>query len=306
MLSVASAAADAGRWTMSISPQLGETREANLGQGTIRYRERGSGEPIVFVHGLLVNGDLWRKVVPPLSKDFRCITPDWPLGSHEQAMRADADLSPPGVAALIADFLAALDLEKVTLVGNDTGGAFCQLVVTEHPERIGRLVLTPCDAYENFPPRFFKYLLAPAALPGGARALLQPMRLKAARNSPIGFGWLSKRGIDPEISHQYMRPALSDAAIRRDLGKVMNGVNPKYTQDAAAKLAGFDRPVLIVWAPEKDFFPWEHAERLARTFPDARLERMDDSYTFVSEDQPERLAELIAAFVREPAREAAV
>ena len=92
-----------------------------------RYRERGTGEPIVFVHGALVNADLWRKVVPELAKDFRCIAPDLPLGSHERAMPADADLSPPGVAKLIADFIAALDLDNVTLVGNDTGGALCQL-----------------------------------------------------------------------------------------------------------------------------------------------------------------------------------
>src|SRR5947199_9664500 len=115
---------------MSISPALGEQRELQLPQGTISYRERGSGEPIVFVHGLLVNGDLWRKVVPELAKDFRCITPDWPLGSHEIPMNRDADLTPTGLAKLIADFLAALELENVTLVGNDTGGALAQIAVT--------------------------------------------------------------------------------------------------------------------------------------------------------------------------------
>src|SRR3954454_18378020 len=125
---------------MSISEALGEQHEVNLPQGTIRYRDRGQGPPIVFVHGALVNGDLWRKVVPELAKDFRCVTPDLPLGSHEIPMPANADLSPPAVAKLIADFLAALDLTDVTLVGNDTGGAMCQLVVTSHPERIGRLV----------------------------------------------------------------------------------------------------------------------------------------------------------------------
>src|SRR5947208_13344393 len=104
---------------MSISAELGQQHEVRLPQGAIRYRERGGGEPIVFIHGLLVNGDLWRKVVPELSKDYRCIVPDLPLGSHERAMSEDADLSPYGVAKLIDDFLAALDLRDVTLVGND-------------------------------------------------------------------------------------------------------------------------------------------------------------------------------------------
>ena len=107
--------------------------EVHLSQGTIRYREDGTGEPLLFVHGVVVNGDLWRKVVPRLSKDFRCIVPDWPLGSHETPMSADADLSPPGLARLVVDFMDALGLETVTLVGNDTGGALCQLVATRIP-----------------------------------------------------------------------------------------------------------------------------------------------------------------------------
>jgi pimeloyl-ACP methyl ester carboxylesterase len=285
---------------MAISAALGEQKEVQLPQGTLSYRERGSGEPIVFIHGLLVNGDLWRKVVPELSKDFRCIVPDLPLGSHSRAMNEDADLSPYGVAKLIDDFLAALDLRDVTLVGNDTGGAFCQLVITRHPERIGRLVLTPCDAYENFPPRLFKYLLAPAKSPAGARMMLQPMRITAIRHSPMGFGWLVKGKLDPEITAGWMRPAMEQAGIRRDLAKVLRGIHPRYTLEAAEKLGDFRHPVLLVWASEKAFFPLEHAERLLRTFPDARLEQVDDSYTFVMEDQPDRLATLIAEFARKP------
>jgi pimeloyl-ACP methyl ester carboxylesterase len=285
---------------MSISSALGERKEVELPQGTIAYRERGAGEPIVFIHGLLVNGDLWRKVVPELSRDYRCIVPDLPLGSHGQAMNENADLSPYGVAKLIDDFLAELDLRDVTLVGNDTGGAFCQIVVTRHPDRIGRLVLTPCDAYENFPPRLFKWLLAPAKSPTGARLMLQPMRLPAMRHSPMGFGWLVKHDLDAEVTDGWMRPALTDRGVRRDLAKVLRGIHPRYTLEAAEKLGDFRHPVLLVWAPEKDFFPWDHAQRLARTFPDARLERVDDSYTFVSEDQPERLAALISEFARKP------
>ena len=130
--------------------------EIHLSQGTIRYREDGTGEPLLFVHGVVVNGGLWRKVVPRLSKDFRCIVPDWPLGAHELPMNPDADLSPPALAQLVVDFMDALGLETVTLVGNDTGGAICQLVMTRRPDRIGRLVLTSCDAIDNCPPQFFR------------------------------------------------------------------------------------------------------------------------------------------------------
>src|SRR5437879_11644367 len=105
-----------------------EMREVRLAKGTIRYRDIGAGEPIVLVHGLLTNGELWREVAPRLAADFRVLVPDWPLGSQQLPLAPGADLSPPSLARLIADFIAKLDLERVTLVGNDTGGALCQLV----------------------------------------------------------------------------------------------------------------------------------------------------------------------------------
>ena len=167
-------------------------RTVQLSQGVIHYRESGEGETIVFIHGALVNGALWRKVVPLLSKQYRCIVPDLPLGSHSTPMNADADLSPPALARLIAEFLAALNLQSVTLVGNDTGGALCQLVVTEHPKRIARLVLTNCDAFENFPPKAFVPLMKGAYIPGFLFVLAQLLRSEMMRRSPIAFGWLSK------------------------------------------------------------------------------------------------------------------
>jgi pimeloyl-ACP methyl ester carboxylesterase len=290
---------------VSISTQLGEQREVTFPQGTIRYRERGNGEPIVFVHGLLVNGDLWRKVVPALSKDYRCITPDWPLGSHEVPMKPDADLTTTGAAQLIVDFLAALGLENVTLVGNDSGGALSQIVVTEHPDRIGRLVLTPCDAFEVFPPRMFKYLAVVARIPGGVFELAQTMRIRPLRRLPIAFGWLVKRPIEREISDSYVRPVISSSEVRRDTAGFIKGIQPERLLTAAGKLKNFDRPVLIAWAGDDRFFKRDLGERLAAAFPNARLEVIDDSRTFVPEDQPERLAELIAAFAREPIAAAA-
>ncbi len=291
---------------MAISEALGQKKEVQLPQGTIEYRERGTGEPIVFVHGALVNADLWRKVVPGLAKDYRCIAPDLPLGSHTRPLPPDADLTPPALAKLIADLIAALDLDNVTLVGNDTGGALCQLVVTRHPERIGRLVLTNCDAYDKFPPSIFKALFWAARIPGFVAAMGQPMRLAAFRNAPLAYGWLSKRGIPAEVTDGYVRPGLRDAAIRRDTTKLLKGVGPRYTQEAATHFKEFGNPVLIAWGTEKDFFPTEYGERLARDFPNGRFERIEDSYTFVAEDQPERLAALIAEFAREPASSAAV
>lgn len=281
---------------MARSETLGEQHEVALSQGVVRYRERGSGSPIVFIHGLLVNGDLWRKVVPELAGAARCITPDLPLGSHGRAMQPEADLSPPGLARLIADFLAALELRDVTLVANDTGGALAQIVVTRHPERIGRLVLTSCDAFDNFLPPAFRPMQWLARIPGFTRLLVSAAGNPLLARTPLAYGWVAKRPFAGEVLRSYTEPALRDAAVRRDLEKVLRGISPVHTLAAARELHRFTRPVLLAWSREDRFFPFAHADELSRRFPDARVEPIDDSYAFSPEDQPERLAAWIADF----------
>ena len=274
--------------------------EARLPQGTIRYRESGTGEPVVLVHGLLTDGQLWREVVPRLDRDFRVIAPDWPLGSHQLPLEPGADLSPPGLARIIADFISELELEGVTLVGNDTGGALCQLVAAHHPERLARLVLTPCDAYENFLPPALRPLQMLAHVPGALYLIAQSLRVPAARRLPFAYGWVTKRA-DDALTRSWIAPALGSGAIRHEVASVLKGISNHYTLAAAERFGEFTKPVLIAWAPEDRFFKLRYGERLANAFPNARLELIEDSYTFVPVDQPERTATLIAAFARQPA-----
>jgi pimeloyl-ACP methyl ester carboxylesterase len=282
-------------------PALGEPRELDLPGGTLRAFEAGSGPPIVFVHGLLVNANLWRKVVARLAPDFRCVALDMPLGSHELALPQGAAGGAPAAAELVADALDALELEGATLVGNDSGGAISQIVVTTRPERVGRLMLTSCDYRDNFPPRLFSYFKPAAVVPGLMWALLQPMRLGLARRSPIAFGWLTKRPIDRAAEDSYLYPAITDAAIRADARAFIRGSDPSQTNAAADRLGRFDRPALIAWSAEDRVFPEADGRRLAADLPNARFELVEDARTFSMEDNPERLAELIAGFVREPA-----
>jgi pimeloyl-ACP methyl ester carboxylesterase len=275
-----------------------EMKEAALPQGTIRFRDSGKGEPLVFVHGLLVNGRLWERVAPLLSPDFRCIVPDLPLGSHSTPMDPGTDLSPPGVARLVVDFMDSLGLDSVTLVGNDSGGAISQLVATSAPQRVGRLILTNCDAYDNFPPKLFAYFKPAAKIPGALTLLTQSMRVKPLRRSPIAYGVLTKGKIPGELLDAWLDPGIHDSRIREDTRKFMIGTDPAQTEQAARDLESFTSPTLFAWAPEDRWFKVEHADRLAASMPDARVVRIPDAKTFVSLDQPERLAEEIAGFVR--------
>jgi pimeloyl-ACP methyl ester carboxylesterase len=282
-------------------PALGAPRDLELPGGRLRAFEAGTGPPIVFVHGLLVNANLWRKVVPRLSPDFRCVALDMPLGSHELALPSGAPAGAPAAAALVADALDALDLDRVTLVGNDSGGAISQIVVTTRSERVGRLVLTSCDYRDNFPPKLFSYFKPAAAVPGLMWALLQPMRLGLPRRSPIAFGWLTKRPIDRAAEDSYLYPAITDAAIRGDARAFIRASDPSQTRAAADRLGEFDRPALIAWSEDDRVFPREDGRALAADLPNARFELVEDARTFSMEDNPERLADLIAGFVREPA-----
>lgn len=271
-----------------------QRHEIDLPAGRIRYCEAGEGKPVVFVHGFLVDGRLWDGVVDRLSGRCRCIAPDWPIGAQQIAMKPDADLSPPGIASTIADFLEALELDDVTIVGNDSGGAMSQVLVTRHPKRIGRLVLTNCDTHENFPPGIFKAMPPIAKLPGGMFLLAAPFRIEAlARHA---FKAFAKTRIPDELVASWMEPAKTDRAILRDAAKVTAGMNKRHTLAAAEKLRSSQLPILLTWAPGDKYFPISYAERLAGEAGNAKLVRIPDAKTFVALDQPQRLAGEIAEF----------
>lgn len=282
----------------SSRPEASRIREVKLRQGTIRYRDEGTGPVIVFVHGLLVNGSVWRNVAGPLASRFRCITPDWPLGSHGIPMNEDADLTPEGIAKIVAAFLEALDLRDVILVGNDSGGAICQLVVARHGDRVGRLVLTTCDAFEVFPPRLFDYLKVVSRIPGVMALLGRAMlAIPFLRRAPIAYGIVAKHRIDDAVTTEWIRPSATNAKIRRDLAKLLAGISPRVTMGVVPELTAVQMPVLLLWTPEDRCFPISLAERLSTTFPDARLVRIDDAFVFVQEDQPDEVVTAIDHFV---------
>ena len=271
-----------------------QRKEIQLPQGPVRYREAGEGKPVVFVHGFLVDGRLWDGVVDRLSDRFRCIAPDWPLAAHRVAMNEDADLSPPGLARLISDFLTKLELDDVTIVGNDSGGAISQVLVTTHPDRIGRLVLTNCDTHENFPPGPFKAMPPLAKLPGGMHLIAAPFRIEAVARR--AFAPFAKSKIPNDLIASWMEPPKRDSKILRDAGKVTAGMNKRYTLAAAEKLRSSQLPIRLLWAPNDRIFPLKYAERLAGEAGNAELVQIPDARTFVALDQPQRVAEEIAEF----------
>jgi len=274
--------------------------EIELSAGAIRYEDSGGEGPVVVLcHGLLMAASLWDAVVAELGPGVRCVRPTLPLGAHRQPMRADADLSLRGQVRLLAEFLERLGLEEVTLVFNDWCGA--QLLVAEGWDgRVGRLVLASCETYDNYPPGLPGRVAALAArLPGGLAAVLKPLRFKALRRLPMTFGLLSKRPLPDELFNQWLEPALTNAAIRRDLRKYAGDTRQGRRQlvKANSRLAGFAKPVLVVWAAEDKVMPAAAGRRLAASFPDSRYVEILNSRTLIPVDQPRALAGAIATFV---------
>src|SRR3954453_8351254 len=251
----------------------------------------GSGAPVVFLHGLFVDGSLWDAVVERLP-DRRCIVLELPLGSHTVPAPDRSRLTPVGLADMIAEEIERLDLRDVTLVGSDTGGGLAQLVITRHPERIAKLVLVPSDALEASPPACFKPLFWLGPFPPLLNAFLQPLRFTPAKRLPIAFGWLTKRA-PRETLARWGTPALRDMEILRDAAHFARHADPGVLLDAAPRLRDFEGEVVIAWPPEDRCFPISLGRRLAAQFLDARFVEIEDSYSFVPVDRPDALAPLI-------------
>ncbi|GHB19336.1 oxidoreductase [Streptomyces viridiviolaceus] len=269
--------------------------DIELSTGTIEYEDTGGDGPVVvLLHGLVHDATVWRKVVAGLRTDHRVIAPTLPYGSHRRPMTRPP--TPDLVNELIAEFLDRLDLRDVTLVESDCGRA--QTVGARHPERLARLVLISCEAFDNYPPGLPGKLIGVACkVPGGVSVLVRTLGLKPLRRLPVGIGALTKHPVPDAVVDGWLRPLRTDPAIRRDFRHYGTHVRRAELLEAAEGLRTFDRPALVVWATEDLMMPRAHGRRLAELLPQGRLVEIEDARTLIAEDQPERLARELREFI---------
>jgi pimeloyl-ACP methyl ester carboxylesterase len=275
----------------------------DLPQGKLAYRAVGPATsnypPVVLVHGLLVDARLWEPVAGRLAAEgIRSYAPTLPLGSHRDPMNADADLSPQGVAKIVLGFIRALNLTGVTLVGNDTGGAICQIILGADTSGISAAVFTNCDALGTFPPMSLAPLFRAMRHPGIVAGLVPPLRSKAVRNGPLAYGPLASEPIDPTLTLDWIAP-LANPAIRRDLAKFARAVHPRILLDAASRFDQFTGPVRILWGEADSMFSLKLGRKLAAAFPDATLATVPGGRAFLPLDHPDRVASEITAAIRD-------
>jgi len=275
-----------------------DLRLVSTASGPVRVRDTGGdGPPVLLVHSLLVDPDLYASVVPLLvARGYRCLVPELPFGAHAVPAPDDADLTPPGLARLLVHVLDALDVPVAHVVGVDTGGALTQLLMWQHRDRVGDVVLTACDAYDAFPPRSFGWALPLLRARGVLEAAGLALRLRLLRRIVLPRP-ITHRGVDDATVERWTRP-LRDPLVRRDLRAVLAGMHASHTLAAAAANRDFPRPVLIAWGDDDRAFPRRLGERLAVDLPHARLVTLADCAAFAAVDQPGRLAELVDEHLR--------
>ncbi|MBF6133035.1 alpha/beta hydrolase [Nocardia otitidiscaviarum] len=270
----------------------------DIDAGRIHYVERGEGPPVVLLHGLLMNHTVWDPVLDRLPEGFRYVLPDLPLGAHPEPMHPGADLSLRGQNRIIADFLAALDLRAVTLVHNDWGGG---LFLTAYglDERVGRLIITPCEAFDNFPPGLpGKTAVLASYAPGGVWLALRQLRIAWLRRSPLMFGWMAREPLPDEMVRGWTESGLRDRRIRRDLLSYTRSSFRKADLIANTEaLRNFSGDALVLWSAAGKVMPREHGRRLAELLPRGRLVEIEDAYVLSMLDRPDAVAAAMTSFL---------
>jgi pimeloyl-ACP methyl ester carboxylesterase len=270
--------------------------------GEIAYDESGSGPPVVLLHGVLMDHTVWDRVLPLLPPGFRYLRPVLPLGAHRLPMHPDADLTLSGQVALVADVLDALDLEDVTLVHSDWGGALF-LTAYRRDQRVARQVILPCEAFDNFPPGLPGKMVALAvAVPGGLRLAARQLRIGWLRRLPLLFGQMARRPLPDELVRGWTEPVLHQPGVRRDLLTYCrsNFDGPTLTRHTEA-LRGFGGEALVLWSPDNKVMPPEHGHRLAELLPRARYAEVPGAYVLSMIDEPETVASEISQFLLDTA-----
>jgi len=264
-------------------------RKVATPSGSISYRESGSGLVALFVHGVLLNGDLWRHQLEEFSDIRRCIAVDL-LGHGDTEIEPDQDVSVTANARMLLEFLDALHIEQVDLVGNDSGGGIAQIFAASNPSRVRSFALTNCDAHNNWPPEAFKPFLAMAAA-GGLRGALEAMLSdKDFYRSPqaLGPAYEHPEKVTDETIEGYLRPFLRSEQRTNDLQRFLAAFDNKHTLAVEEQLRKLNAPTLVAWGTDDIYFPVQWSHWLAETIPGTkRRVELKGARIFFPEERPE-------------------
>lgn len=254
--------------------------------GLISYLEQGEGPVALFVHGVLVNSHIWRHQLSALSDTRRCIAVDL-LGHGATQVSAEGCVSSRGQAVMLAQFLDALGVQEVDLVGNDGGGAVAQLFAVDQPERVRSLTLTNCDAHDNWPPQAFMGFVEMCAA-GGLLDTLKAMGAdKAVYRSALGPCYERPDWVSDETIEAYLRPYLANPKRLAELEQFVAAFDNSQTVAIEPQLRNLGVPTLVVWGDDDVYFDPKWGRWLKDIIPGAeRLVELKGARLFFPEERP--------------------
>jgi pimeloyl-ACP methyl ester carboxylesterase len=255
--------------------------------GRIHYVEQGAGPVALFVHGVLLNGHVWRHQLTHLSDMRRCIAVDL-LAHGDTEIAPDQDVSVTANANMLDEFLDALNIERMDLVGNDSGGGIAQIFAALHPQSVRSLTLTNCDAHDNWPPEAFKPFLSMAAA-GGLRVVFDAMLAdKSVYRSPqaLGPAYEHPERVSDDTIERYVRPLVRTEQRTRDFQRFLAAFDNTHTVNVEARLKTLKAPTLIVWGTDDVYFNVKWSHWLAETIPGTRRRvELKDARIFFPEER---------------------
>lgn len=242
-----------------------ERQFLDLESGRVAYLRHGSGPPLLLVHGIPTSCRLWEPLLGLLGEHYDCIVPDL-LGLGHSRPTAEADLSSPGQADMLALLLDALGIAQTFAVFHDQGGAHGGQMLKRHGQRIDAVLLTDVVCFDNFPVPVIDAIMRLGTAIKPLAALRLPQVLMRI------FPW-------PQTTFRQLIPA----AIRADWNRALNeggetldhwiayakAQSNHWTQDAVPTLRAWDKPAHVLWAAQDRFLPPSWGVELARAIPTA-------------------------------------
>jgi pimeloyl-ACP methyl ester carboxylesterase len=262
-------------------------RRIDTPSGSISFVEQGTGPVALFVHGVLLNGYLWRHQLEELKSHRRCIAVDL-LAHGNTEIAATQDVSVTANAHMLAEFLDALKIEQVDLVGNDSGGGVCQIFAALYPNRIRSLVLTNCDTHDNWPPEAFKPFVSMVAAGGLSQTLNAMLTDKSVYRSTQALGPAYERpeAVSDDTIETYLRPHLSSPQRTRDLERFVNAFDCRHTVEIEQPLKQLRAPTLIAWGTDDIYFDVKWSHWLEKAIPGTkRRVEFDSARIFFPEER---------------------
>jgi pimeloyl-ACP methyl ester carboxylesterase len=279
-------------------PTVLERKDAVVDGEHIAYVDAGDGDTAaLFVHGVLVNADLWRNVIFDVADLRRCIAPDLPAHGASPVPGSTADVSLTGLARTLDGLCDQLGLDQVDVVANDTGGAIAQVFAARYPQRIRTLTLTNCDVHDNFPPEAFKPFMEMAFTGQFGPAVAAMANDRDLARSEIGFGtgYVQPGQLSDEVVDSYLRPFVADEG--NGLERVLTSGNVDELTGIAPLLAEVTAPTQLAWGTADIFFGPEWTERLCELIPSVeRVTLIPDAMLFWVDEKAADFVPLLRDF----------